>query len=68
MTQLEGVSPSIFLFKTPCVDMLAVKVVRLLAGAFLAACVAATDDGDDFSNNLFSDLAPYVMLTVLQIV
>jgi hypothetical protein len=44
-------------------DMLTAKPLRLLAGASLVGSVAA-DAGDDFSNNLFSDLAPYVMQTV----
>jgi hypothetical protein len=39
--------------------MLAAKQLRLLFGVFFAAFVTA-DTGDDFSNNLFSDLAPYV--------
>lgn len=37
--------------------MLAAEQLRLLIGASLVTCVAA-DSGDDFSNNLFSDLAP----------
>ncbi|KAK7421581.1 hypothetical protein QQX98_002048 [Neonectria punicea] len=40
--------------------MLATKQLRFLIGAYLITCVAAGDAGDDFSNNLFSDLAPYV--------
>lgn len=39
--------------------MLATKPLGLLTGACFATCVAA-GAGDDFSNNLFSDLAPYV--------
>lgn len=43
--------------------MLATRSPQLFVGVCLAACiVAADDDGDDFSNNLFSDLAPYVSL------
>ncbi|KAK4144085.1 ankyrin repeat-containing domain protein [Dichotomopilus funicola] len=42
--------------------MLTTLVVRLLVGALLATCVAANDAGDDFSNNLFSDLAPLLAL------
>jgi len=39
--------------------MLAAKPLQLLIGAYLVTCVGA-DAGDDFSNNLFTDLAPYV--------
>ncbi|RYP73985.1 hypothetical protein DL771_003296 [Monosporascus sp. 5C6A] len=42
-------------------DMLATEPLRLLVGACFATCVAA-DAGDDFSNNLFSDLAPLLAL------
>ncbi|KAK0726114.1 hypothetical protein B0H67DRAFT_480204, partial [Lasiosphaeris hirsuta] len=38
--------------------MLTVKPLGFLLGASLTACVVA-DAGDDFSNNLISDLAPY---------
>ncbi|RYP39999.1 hypothetical protein DL767_001933 [Monosporascus sp. MG133] len=41
--------------------MLAAEPLQLLIGACFAACVAA-DAGDDFSNNLFSDLAPLLAL------
>ncbi|SPO02508.1 uncharacterized protein DNG_05181 [Cephalotrichum gorgonifer] len=41
--------------------MLATKLGRLLIGACLATCVAA-GAGEDFSNNLFSDLAPLLAL------
>ncbi|KAI9170538.1 hypothetical protein HJFPF1_00006 [Paramyrothecium foliicola] len=34
---------------------------RLLIGVFLISCVLA-DDGDEFSNNLFTDLAPLLAL------
>lgn len=46
--------------------MLATKPLRLLVGVCLVACVATADDGDDFSNNLFSDLAPYVISVRLE--
>ncbi|KAH6848117.1 hypothetical protein B0I37DRAFT_376732, partial [Chaetomium sp. MPI-CAGE-AT-0009] len=39
----------------------AVRPVQLLTGVCLVTCVAA-DDGDDFANNLFSDLAPLLAL------
>lgn len=42
-----------------CPNMLAAKSLRLLVGACFATCVAAVA-GDDFSNNLFTDLTPYV--------
>ncbi|RYP04538.1 hypothetical protein DL764_004400 [Monosporascus ibericus] len=41
--------------------MLAVEPLQLLIGACFATCVAA-NAGDDFSNNLFSDLAPLLAL------
>ncbi|RYP91054.1 hypothetical protein DL770_002827 [Monosporascus sp. CRB-9-2] len=41
--------------------MLAAEPLQLLIGACFATCVAA-DAGDDFSNNLFSDLAPLLAL------
>ena len=34
--------------------------LQLLVGACFITCVAA-DTGDDFSNNLFTDLAPWVL-------
>ena len=40
--------------------MLIVRNLELLLALLVAGCVAA-DTGDDFSNNLFSDLAPYVL-------
>jgi hypothetical protein len=33
---------------------------RALLAMFLAAPVGASDEGDDFTNNLISDLAPWV--------
>ncbi|KAJ4308776.1 hypothetical protein N0V84_011892 [Fusarium piperis] len=41
--------------------MLAAEQLRLLVGVCFVTCVAA-DAGDDFSNNLFSDLAPLLAL------
>ncbi|CAI6089116.1 unnamed protein product [Clonostachys chloroleuca] len=41
--------------------MLAAEQFRLLVGVCFVTCVAA-DAGDDFSNNLFSDLAPLLAL------
>ena len=40
--------------------MMPANLLRLLVGVFFVACVGA-DAGDEFSNNLFSDLAPYVL-------
>ncbi|KXX82674.1 Serine/threonine-protein phosphatase 6 regulatory ankyrin repeat subunit B [Madurella mycetomatis] len=41
--------------------MLAAGQLRLLVGACVVTCVIA-DNGDDFSNNLFTDLAPLLAL------
>jgi hypothetical protein len=38
-------------------DMLATQQLRLLVGVCVVTCVVA-ETGDDFSNNLFTDLAP----------
>jgi hypothetical protein len=40
-------------------NMLVADKLRLLVGVCIVTTVAA-DTGDDFSNNLFTDLAPYV--------
>lgn len=42
--------------------MLSVKQLCLLLGVCFFPCVVA-DNGDDFSNNLFTDLAPCVLLS-----
>ena len=39
--------------------------LKFLLAIFFTAGVAAADGGDDFSNNLFSDLAPYVLSSIL---
>lgn len=41
-------------------NMSVTENLRFLLVLLFAGCVAA-DTGDDFSNNLFSDLAPYVL-------
>lgn len=41
-------------------DMLTIQPVNFILVISLAACAVA-DDGDDFSNNLISDLAPWVL-------
>ncbi|KAK4109369.1 hypothetical protein N656DRAFT_783302 [Canariomyces notabilis] len=43
--------------------MLPASLRRLLVGLCFVTCVGA-DAGDDFSNNLFSDLAPYALQSV----
>ncbi|KAK3363272.1 hypothetical protein B0T25DRAFT_513321 [Lasiosphaeria hispida] len=42
--------------------MLAAEKLRLLVGVCFITSVAAADAGDDFSNNLFTDLAPLLAL------
>ncbi|RYP78165.1 hypothetical protein DL769_003246 [Monosporascus sp. CRB-8-3] len=42
--------------------MLAAEQLRLLVRVCFATCVAAADAGDDFSNNLFTDLGPLLAL------
>ena len=45
--------------------MLAAEKLQLLVGLYFVTYVAA-DTGDDFSNNLFTDLAPYVSRSFVQ--
>jgi hypothetical protein len=43
--------------------MMAANLSWLLLGVCFVTCVGA-DAGDDFSNSLFSDLAPYALQSI----